>query len=226
MLVDARIEIRGETLTLLHECAVHWEAANSLLIADTHFGKAATFRAAGIPVPHGTTLHGVRKLDALLARTQPRRVFFLGDFLHARSGRSPVTLQHLADWRAQHNDVEMLLVRGNHDRHAGDPPKELRLECVDAPLKVPPFVLAHRPVAAREGYVIAGHLHPGAELAGGARQRVRLPCFWFREEQAVLPAFGDFTGLASISPDPAHRVFVVTGETVLEVSSEAALRYE
>ncbi|MGI9077694.1 MAG: ligase-associated DNA damage response endonuclease PdeM [Gemmatimonadaceae bacterium] len=223
---DARIEIRGETLMLLSERAVLWEDASSLLIADTHFGKAAAFRAGGIPVPHGTTLHGIRKLDALLARTRPRRVVFLGDFLHARSGRSPATLQHLADWRAQQHDVEMMLVRGNHDRNAGDPPRELQLECVEAPLIMPPFILAHRPVSAPEGYVIAGHLHPGAELVGPARQRLKLPCFWFREEEAVLPAFGDFTGLASISPDPADRVFVVTGDAVLEVSSAAASRNE
>ena len=224
MPLDARIEIRGETLTLLPEAAVLWENAGSLLIADAHFGKAAAFRAGGIPVPHGTTLHGIHKLNGLLARTRPKRVVFLGDFLHARSGRSPATFQLLATWRAQHPDIEMVLVRGNHDRHAGDPPSELQLECVDAPLVVPPFVFAHRPASTREGYVIAGHLHPGAELVGPARQRVRLPCFWFREDEAVLPAFGDFTGLASISPDPVHRVFVVTREAVIEVSSVASFR--
>ncbi|MDQ3518149.1 MAG: ligase-associated DNA damage response endonuclease PdeM [Gemmatimonadota bacterium] len=226
MTLDVRIEIMGETLTLLPERAVFWERDGSLLIADPHFGKAASFRAAGVPVPHGTTLDGVRRLDVLLARTRPGRVIFLGDFLHARSGRSPATFQHLTEWRALHPHVEMVLVRGNHDRNAGDPPPELRLACVDAPLLAPPFAFTHRPGPTSDGYVLSGHIHPGADLVGPARQHVRLPCFWFREKDAVLPAFGDFTGLASIAADAAHRVFVVTGDAVLEVSSETALRDE
>ncbi|MBC7791583.1 MAG: ligase-associated DNA damage response endonuclease PdeM [Anaerolineae bacterium] len=215
---DLCIEIRGETLWLLPERAIFWERDGSLLIADPHFGKAASFRAVGVPVPHGTTLHGIRRLDALITRAQPNRVIFLGDFLHARNGRSRETFQHLAEWRAQHPNVEMLLVRGNHDRNAGDPPPELRLACVDAPLIVPPFVFTHRPGRIPEGYVIAGHLHPGAVLVGRARQYERLPCFWFREDDAVLPAFGDFTGLAPIAAHATHRVFAVTADAVVEVS--------
>lgn len=213
----APLELRGERLVLLPERAVFRERTATLLIADPHWGKAATFRASGIPVPRGTTLDGLARLNAMLQRTGARRIIFLGDYLHARQGRSPTTLQALAEWRARHPDIELVLVRGNHDRHAGDPPPELGLACVDPPLIEPPFALTHYPDPVAGGYVLAGHLHPGVHLVGQGRQRERLPCFWVRFTGAVLPAFGDFTGLAAVTPEPGDRVFVVAGEEVVEI---------
>jgi DNA ligase-associated metallophosphoesterase len=212
-----RVELRGASFLLLPERAAFREGAGTLLVADAHFGKGATFRAAGIPVPRGTTLHGLARLDAALDRTGARRVVFLGDFLHAREGRAPATLAALGAWRRRHAGVEMLVVRGNHDRHAGDPPPALGFACVDAPVVEPPFVLAHHPGTSDAGYVLAGHLHPGVELAGPARQRERLPCFWLGAAGAVLPAFGDFTGLAAVTPAAGDRVFVVAGSEVVRV---------
>ena len=214
---DASIEVCGERLVLLPERAVFWERAATLLVADAHWGKAATFRASGIPVPRGTTVDGLARLDAMLERTDARRIVFLGDYLHARQGRSPTTLQALAEWRAQHPDIEQVLVRGNHDQHAGDPPPELGLTCVDPPLVEPPFALAHHPHPVAGSYTLAGHMHPGVHLVGRGRQRERLPCFWFGAGVAIFPAFGDFTGMAAVPLEPTGRVFVVTGAEVVEV---------
>jgi uncharacterized protein len=216
---DARVEVRDEALLLLAERAAFWTRAATLLVADPHWGKAATFRAAGIPVPRGTTADGIARLDALLDRTGARRVVFLGDFLHAREGRARATLEALREWRATRDDVEMLVVRGNHDRRAGDPPSELGIACVDGPLVEPPFVLAHHPGVSEHGYVLGGHLHPGADLIGPARQRERLPCFWLGPGGGVLPAFGDFTGLWPVTPAPGDRVFVIAGRQVVEAGS-------
>ena len=212
----ACVDVRGEALLLLAERAAFWARAGTLLVADPHWGKAATFRAAGIPVPRGTTADGIARLDAMLDRTGARRVVFLGDFLHAREGRAPATLETLRQWRANRGNVEMLVVRGNHDRHAGDPPAELGIACVDGPVIEPPFVFAHHPGVSDDGYLLGGHLHPGVDLIGPARQRERLPCFWLAAGGGVLPAFGDFTGLWSITPAPGDRVFVIAGSQVVE----------
>jgi uncharacterized protein len=216
MLDVVRVELRGEVLVLFAEKAAYWEGSGTLLVADPHWGKAATFRAAGIPVPRGTTTEGLGRLDAILQRTGARRVVFLGDFLHAREGRAAATLATLREWRARHVMTEMVLVRGNHDRHAGDPPAELGIACVEGPVTEPPFVLTHRPSASDAGYVLCGHLHPGVDLAGVGRQHERLPCFWFGATGAVLPAFGDFTGLWPVSPTSGDRVFVVAEGQVIE----------
>jgi DNA ligase-associated metallophosphoesterase len=147
-------------------------------------------------------------------------VVFLGDYLHALEGRAPATLAALAEWRRKRPSLELVLVRGNHDRRAGDPPEGLGVGCVDAPLHDPPFVLAHYPDPSPAGYVLAGHLHPAVRLVGRGRQRERLACFWIRTHVAVFPSFGDFTGAADVQPEPDDRVFVVAEDRVIELERQ------
>jgi DNA ligase-associated metallophosphoesterase len=214
----AIVEVAGESLELLPDRAILWRRASTLLVADAHLGKAAAFRAAGVPVPHGTTHDALERLTALSHSAAVRRVVFLGDFLHAATGRAPQTMQALGDWRAAHEALDVVIVRGNHDRGAGDPPG---FQCVDGPLVEPPFVLQHQPADHRDGYVLAGHLHPAVQLVGPGRQHERLPCFWFRDRHAVLPAFGPFTGLATVAPGATDRVYVVAGDTVTAIRPAA-----
>ena len=131
-------------------------------------------------------------------------------------GSRPHTLAELRRWRALRPELEILLVRGNHDRHAGDPPEDLRINCLNAPAFVPPFVLRHEPADSPDGYTLAGHLHPGLMLTGPGRWE-RLPCFWLTPRTAVLPAFGSFTGVAPVSPEPSDRIFVIADDEVLSV---------
>lgn len=218
----AEIMVAGETLTLFAERAVYWERTRSLLVADLHFGKAAAFRAGTIPVPRGTTTEALERLDLLIERTGAARLILLGDFFHARQGRAPETLRALGAWRGHHDRLEIVLVRGNHDRRAGDPAPDLRIHCVDAPMLEPPFILVHHPVQSDGGYVVAGHIHPGVRLSGPGGLRARLPCFWFGARCAVLPAFGQFTGLAPVSPHHDDRVFAIAEDEVIEVALPTA----
>ena len=213
---EACVDVQEEALVLSAERAMFWRRAETLLIADAHFGKAASFRASGVPVPRGTTADALARVDTLLDRTSARRIVFLGDFLHAKEGRAHNTVRAIAEWRARHSRIEMTLVRGNHDRRAGDPPAEIRIECVDAPLQEGPFALAHHPRAVAGAYVLAGHIHPAVVMRGLARQRERLACFWLGAEVGVLPAFGDFTGVAEVTPAEGDRVFVIAGESVVQ----------
>jgi DNA ligase-associated metallophosphoesterase len=219
--MSATVTAAGETLELCAERAAYWPRQRALLVADPHFGKAASFRALGVRVPRGTTHDALVRLDALVERLLPARIEFLGDFLHAREGQNAETFGALAEWRARHAGIAMRLVRGNHDRRAGDPPSEVGIECVDGPVIEPPFALAHLPTTRDGAYVIAGHVHPCAVLVGPARQRERLPCFWLGRDAAVLPAFGDFTGCAEVSPDDGDEVWVVAGNEVTRAAGRA-----
>jgi DNA ligase-associated metallophosphoesterase len=216
--MSVEIEVAGETLALFPERAAWWARERTLLVADPHFGKAATFRSLGVPVPRGTTADALSRLDTLLHRLDARRILFLGDFLHARRGRSAATLGAVAEWRGRHGRVAMTIVRGNHDREAGDV-HAVGIDGVDAPLVEPPFVFTHVPAVDDTGYGIAGHLHPGADLVGPGRQHVRLPCFWFGSRTAVFPAFGDFTGLWPVTPATGDRIFVVADGEIVERAS-------
>ena len=216
------IRIAGQALHLAPERAAYWVEGRTLLVADAHFGKAATFRAHGIPVPHGTTDDNLARLDALIARWSVERIVFLGDFLHAKEAKAAVTIDAVARWRATHADVTMILVRGNHDARAGDPPAAIGIEVVDESHVLGPFSMRHHPSPCDRGYVLAGHLHPGYRLGSRAGDGMRLPCFWFGDEAGsrvgVLPAFGAFTGTWLVDAQPADRIYVVAPGAVHAVA--------
>ncbi len=203
------ITLAGAELWLLGDKAIHWPAQQALLIADAHFGKAAAYRRLGQPVPHGTTETNLARLDALLARYPSRRIVFLGDFLHAPESHAPATLAALAEWRRAHATLEMTLIRGNHDRRAGDPPAELGIEVVAEPLLLGPFALQHEPHPHPSHHVLAGHVHPVHQLRGRGRLSLRLPCFQIGERVSVLPAFGSFTGGMDVAAAPGTRLYLV-----------------
>ena len=179
-MTDAQVRLAGEDVVLLPERALFWPRAATLVAADFHWGKGATFRAAGIPIPIGTTGDDLARLDGALHRTCARRLVdprrpvprARGAHRHPDAGGAPRAGGSAGP------SLEILLVRGNHDRHAGDPPDDLRINSLNAPAFVPPFVLRHEPSASAAGYTLAGHLHPGAVLAGPGLLREHLPCFW------------------------------------------------
>jgi uncharacterized protein len=215
------INIANESLTLLPQKALYWPREKTLFIADAHFGKAASFRAAGIPMPPGTTTNTLAKIDDCLRATRAECIVFLGDFLHNRDSRAKETFDKFTGWRDANAQLKLQLVRGNHDAKAGDPPIEWNIGCVDEGEMLGPFCLAHHPEPDLRGYVLAGHLHPAVRLQGRANDSMRLPCFWFGAYVAVLPAFGSFTGTYTVLPRQGDRVFVVADDAVIDVTSNA-----
>jgi DNA ligase-associated metallophosphoesterase len=214
------IEFGGARLVLLAERAAYLPEAGVLLVADAHFGKAVSFRRLGVPVPEGTTAGNLRRLSAALAATGARRLVFLGDLLHCARGRAAGTLDEVARWRAAHAGLEIDLVRGNHDRRAGDPPPQWHTRVHDEPLALGALLLAHEPLPAPPGRaVLAGHLHPAVVVGARAVERLRLPCFHFRASLGVLPAFGEFTGMHVVRPAPGDRLFAIAGDVVRPLNS-------
>jgi len=214
----------GQPLVLLPAKAAFIAATATLLVADVHLGKAASFRALGVPVPRGTTGETLAALSGLVAATAARRIVFLGDFLHSVHGRAAATLAAVATWRRTHRALELVLVRGNHDDRAGDPPSSLDIRVVDEPLIESGLALCHRPRRVAGAYAIAGHLHPCVGVGAGTWERLRLPCFWFGDDVGVLPAFGAFTGMHPIRPAAGDRVFAIAESTIAALPSAAERR--
>jgi DNA ligase-associated metallophosphoesterase len=210
------VELGGEPLVLLPQKAAFWPRERMLIIADIHFGKAAAFRSFGIPVPRGTTTENLQALDALIELTGARHVLFLGDFLHARAAHAASTQSAMLAWRQRRCDLILTLVRGNHDKHAGDPAVQLGIDLVDEPYTVGPYSFCHHPDIAAPAYVLAGHVHPVYVLATRS-DALRLPCFIAGPQRMILPSFGAFTGGHALQPAPDERVWVSSGEAVHSV---------
>ena len=96
--MTGELDVYGERLVLRPDRSLYWPRANGLVIADPHFGKADTFRAFGLPVPGGTE-EPLSRLAAALADTGADRLVVLGDFWHARAGRTPRLVAELSRWK-------------------------------------------------------------------------------------------------------------------------------
>ena len=217
MTEEFTLEIAGSKVLLLGDKALYWPQKQILCVADAHFGKASAYRALGQPVPRGTTAANLARLDRLLARYSANKLIFLGDFLHGPKSHSSATLLAIREWRQSHGKLACMLIRGNHDLRAGDPPADIDIQIVDEPLLLAPFALRHTPAVHAGYHVIAGHSHPVFQLQGKGRQRLRLPCFYCTDEITVLPSFGDFTGGYCVDAEPGCRIFITDGSGVWPV---------
>ena len=209
--------VGGESVELHADRALCWTRTRTLFVADLHLGKAAAFRAGGVPVPRGSTANDLARLSALVAASEAVRLVVLGDFLHAKAGVVPALDAAFRAWREAHRTLTVTLVRGNHDLASGDPPPDWGVEVVGEPYALPPFLASHAPVSPRTGYALCGHVHPGVRLSGRGDESVRLPCFVLGRRRAILPAFGRMTGLAIVAPSPDETVVAIAGRELFRL---------
>lgn len=202
---------------LLADKAIYWPDKKILIVADLHFGKAATYRALGQPVPHGTTHSNLERINKLLKEYKTDQIIFLGDFFHSPKAHNQRILSTLLVWRAKNYALRCTLIRGNHDVSAGDPPTEMDFQVISEPLYLGPFAFRHKPLSEEKYIVIAGHVHPVFRFKGKARQSLRLPCFHMSKELILMPSFGEFTGGHEIQSAEHQRVFLTTGEGIWQL---------
>jgi DNA ligase-associated metallophosphoesterase len=208
----------NQTLLLLPEKAIFWEEERALIIADIHLGKVGHFRKAGIGIPKEMEQQDLALISDLIHEYKPVKIIFLGDLFHSDMNND---WDWLVMWRSLFKELEMVLVRGNHDILNQNFYKDLNFELRDT-VGIGPFLFSHEPLKPKQllstdQYVISGHIHPGVALKGGARQILTLPCFHFGEKQAILPAFGKFTGKVRVKNAKGDIIFGIAKDKVLRL---------
>ena len=207
---DLTIEARGQAITLMPERTALWDAG-VLFVADLHLGKAQSFQASGIASP--CTLDAdLGRLSQAIARTNARTVIILGDLIHDTSSITSGLCDRVAAWRSG-IDCELILTRGNHDRHVDALPSAWGIESVRA-LRRGPFLFTHAPTEDPTHFVWCGHVHPVC-LLKSARDRLRLPCFAIGASVGILPSFGALTGGAVVRGE--YRRYAVAGGQLVEL---------
>jgi DNA ligase-associated metallophosphoesterase len=203
------------SLALLPEGAALLTDSSTLIVADIHLGKSAAFRAKGLPVPEGDSARDLGRLLDLAKMTNASLLVIAGDLFHSPTGITPELEAALADFMNRIG-IPVTLVVGNHDIKIPQLPAGLR--------SVPHLDIAenlrviHDPAhVSGKRLHIAGHWHPVVKIPDGKRTSLRLPCFLFRDNTLVLPAFGSFTGGAILDAKPDDRVFVALRDQVVEL---------
>ncbi|MEX0883163.1 MAG: ligase-associated DNA damage response endonuclease PdeM [Cyclobacteriaceae bacterium] len=206
----------GEMLKFLNEKAIWIENEKTLLLADTHFGKAGHFRKAGIPVPENIHLHDYIRLDHLIHLLDPVMVVFLGDLFHSEYNTDWETLN---TYLTRHPQIDFHLVKGNHDILNEEKYLSAKLILHHQRFNRFNFIFTHEPLplSVPGKLNICGHFHPGITLKGRGKQGLKLPCYFYRDNCLILPAFGSFTGLMNIGLDKDGEIYAVTGQKVIPI---------
>lgn len=211
-------EILKQQLCLLSERAIWWENRQMLLVADVHLGKVGHFRKAGIPIPSQIHQSDLELLSYLIAQYKPMSLTILGDLFHSRMNSDWDTFEA---WLSGYHSLAINLVKGNHDIIPSVFFKRNNIMVYEETWEVSPFIFSHIPLPTEqigdESYNLCGHLHPAVALRGKGKQMLRLPCFYFGQKQGYLPAFGKFTGSATIQPKEHDVVFVIAENKVIQV---------
>lgn len=185
------IQFAGQIFEPMPSGALFWRAQSTLLVADLHFEKMASFARRGQMLPPYDTALTLARLDDDLERTTAQKLIALGDSFH----RDEAVLGLQSHDRVR---LEQLMVRaawtwisGNHD----PAPHALGGACVSE-ISLAGITLCHEPHRAASPH-IAGHLHPAARISINGRS-TRAACFVADDNLMILPAYGSSTGSLNI----------------------------
>lgn len=206
------IKIDSQNFILHQSGAVFWKEQSMLLISDVHIGKVAHFRKHGMAIPGNAVFENFNRLTKVVDFFKPEKVVFLGDLFHSKINNE---WDLFAEWTASISG-EIILVEGNHDIIARHKYTDLNIPVLPE-MVIDDFLLTHHPEETEGLFNFCGHIHPGIVLRGTGRQSLRLPCFFQKEKQLILPAFGEFTGNFYLIPTATDIVYAITKEEVILV---------
>jgi len=186
------LHFAGHDFEPLPSGGLYWHAQRTLLVADLHFEKMASFARRGQLLPPYDTGMTLARLEADLALTKAVRLVALGDSFHRANASSLLTNSDQMRLDALTERLECIWLLGNHDPipHAG-----IGGVCLPG-LEVGGLTLTHEPRRGVAG-LVAGHLHPAAHVRMAGRS-TRRPCFVHDGKLLILPAYGASTGALNI----------------------------
>jgi uncharacterized protein len=215
------LKIRNNTFVLLPQKALYWKEHDILLISDLHIGKIGHFRKSGIALPPAAAQENFARLDEIITTTNASQILFVGDLFHSDANHE---WNQFCAWRKQYPTIKMDIVPGNHDRLPDNFCAEFQITIHPIEWMIDGFTFTHYPREefTTDEYVISGHVHPVISLSGLARQHIRVPCFYFGTQQAILPSFGYFTGGYAIDIQKTDSVIAVVNDTLIPVQLASA----
>ncbi len=211
---EVQVSIRGAEWILSGHKVLWWPSESLLVISDFHLGKSDHFRKNGIPMPGNMIDSELDRINTLVDLYEPNEVLFLGDLFHSVYN---LAWERAVEFFAGDPRTTYSLVEGNHDIMDEDQYRRAGILHRGLVYEKGGFLFAHDRIdnLPDELYGVFGHIHPGVRLQGRGRQRMTLPCFCFRGDHLLMPAFGAFTGLARITPREEDEVYVVVDGSVL-----------
>jgi metallophosphoesterase superfamily enzyme len=203
----ARIELRPD-IWLDSRLALWLAELRILVVADLHWGYAASHRVQGNLLPAWGDAEITSRLRALITDYEPAEMIWLGDSLHTLVGSDgannflqtcevPVSIvsgNHDARWNRAKDRFSVL--RSNYFFHHGDQPRARPAETIE----------------------IIGHHHPAVAWYDGAGTRLKMPALIMSPHRLVLPAFSPWAaGVPWISNANGETIYAITPKRIFTV---------
>lgn len=204
--------IENDSFILHPTGAVFWEKESKLLISDIHLGKVSHFRKFGMAIPRKVIYKNFQLLQETLDYFKPKQVIFLGDLFHSSLNLEWVFFEDFVN----ESETNFVLVMGNHDIISRDKYRKIGVQIYDK-LIFDKFLFTHYPQEEDNYFNFAGHIHPAIRLKGKGRQSLKLPCFFKKKNQMILPAFGEFTGSHVLKKTPKVDLYAIADEMVIKI---------
>ena len=168
-------------------------------------------------MPAGCTEGTLESIARMVCQTGARRLCVLGDLFHDATSLSADVRASVEHFFEGHQNLEILLVRGNHDQRVGRLPKQWPIREVDEGEREGNVWLGHYPIEAVPDSVLylCGHVHPAIRIGTRQESLGVFPCFWLSQGCLVLPAIGEFTGTHRIDPSAEDQVWAVVEDQVI-----------
>ena len=216
MFEAVKYNIRNNTFILFSTRCIFWEDANALILSDLHLGKSGHFRKHGIAVPPKVFKSDMHKLISQIQFVKPSKIIIVGDLFHSHENKEH---ELFYKWRNDFPLIEFHLVKGNHDILKNKTYMNASIIVHEHSYSFNGFTFTHdiENCNKTHDYCFSGHIHPGITISGIAKQSIKLPCFYFSENYAVLPAFGNFTGTYSLKPAKGDTIFAIADNKIIKV---------
>ena len=208
-----------QTLWLSPARCIYWEEEKALILSDLHFGKTGHFRKEGIGVPQNIFKEDLQRLFTQIQFFKPGTLLIAGDMFHSHANKE---IDLFLKWRNDISSIDIHLIKGNHDILSNKFYKEANIKVEKKKLSIKNFCFTHNfasecETGKEEFFTFSGHIHPGIKINGNGKQSFMLPCFYFTEKYAVLPAFSMFTGLYKLKPNKKDNVFALVENQVIKM---------
>jgi len=214
-----RFILHQQTLWLSAARCIYWEEEKALILSDLHFGKTGHFRKSGIGVPQNIFKEDLQRLFTQIQFFKPETLLIAGDMFHSHANKE---IDFFLKWRNDFSNINFHLIKGNHDVLSNKFYEEANIKIVKKKLAVKNFCFTHDIADECENddeklFTFSGHIHPGIKVNGVGKQSFMLPCFYFSDNYAVLPAFSYFTGLYKVRPKSNDNVFALVENKVIKM---------
>jgi DNA ligase-associated metallophosphoesterase len=201
-----------------HRC-IFWEEEQALIVSDLHLGKTGHFRKNGIAVPQLVFIEDLQRLVELIIFFKPRKIIAVGDLFHSKLNKE---LDLFLKWRNDFPQLDFILVKGNHDILEKEWYAKAGITIVEGMYSLNQFSFLHDPVDVPEepvntNFIFSGHLHPGVNIQGIAKQNLVFPCYFFGEHRAILPAFSKFSGLAMMRKKKNETIYAIVNQSLVKM---------